>query len=89
MKNCLRMSNQFRKGKRLSLKQDRVKAKQSYKDAKDLINTLDEISEILYSKDIEITEDNLVEEVGKVSDIKVERLEKTYILSKLESLKNG
>ncbi len=82
------MSNQLRKGKRQQLKLAKLNAKKSYKQALELIEVLDEISDILNSKNIEITDNNIVEEVSKVSDIEVGRLEKTYILSKLESLKN-
>ena len=78
--------NLLRKGRRLNLKKNRKKAKIHYGYIKEIMEILDVISKLIYWKDI--TEENISEEVAKVSDIKLGSIEKTILLNKIRKLKD-
>ncbi len=77
----------LRKGKReLQKKRDKV-AKEHLKYVKLLIQALDKIAILLHHKDI--TEDNIEEEVAKITDITLGEMEKNYLMKKIEEYKLG
>ena len=76
------MSSFLRKGKR-QLKANKYKdAKKSLNEIKRIVKEIDYITSVTSLQDVELTEDNVVEEAGKISNLKIGKLEKSMLLQK-------
>lgn len=76
----------LRQGKR-QLRRDKLrKAKWHKKEFDRTLKELEYISSVLHLEGVELTEDNIEEEVAKISEIKLGAMEKMILLNKQDKL---
>lgn len=78
-----------RQGKRVERQQALKKSKYHKKEFYRTLNELEYIASVLYLEGIELTEDNIEEEVSKVSNITLGAMEKMILLNKQSKLQEN
>lgn len=78
-----------RQGKRVKRQQALKKAKYHKKEIYKTLNELEYITSVLHLEGIELTEDNIEEEVSKVSNITLGAMEKMILLNKQSKLQEN
>lgn len=77
------MSSFLKKSRKKSEVYQKRKDKKHVKAFFRILDELDEVAVILKDKGVDITEDNIIDEASKYTDITIGRLEKMILLNKL------
>ncbi len=78
-----------RQGKRIKRREVLKESKWHKKEFYKIIEELDYVSSLLHLEGVELTEDNIEEEVSKVSEVKLGAMEKMVLLNKQRKRDGG